>query len=134
MRLLVSGGRKYADKDRLTAILDPYLEEPELLLIQGGAAGADWLAKDWAFRNGIPVAEFQANWDYQGYAAGNLRNQAMKKWGQPDATICFPGGYGTLNMARHMWESGNVQLVDMDKWHIDIRAIMGLQEWEGEEE
>ena len=103
IRVVVFGGRTFRDSENLTLILDKLHAEYVFgLLIQGGARGADSLAKYWALRNNIPVAEFIANWNLQGRAAGPIRNQAMLDWGVPDLAIAFPGNKGTADMTERV--------------------------------
>ncbi len=96
MRILVCGGRYNADALTVARYLDPYRTQAPLV-IQGGANGADYLAKQWAVRSGVHYAEVPALWDTHGRKAGPLRNQAMLAL-KPDVCIAFPGGRGTDNM------------------------------------
>ena len=100
MRLLVCGGRNYSDRETVDWALRAYLpvDPSELLVIQGGAEGADRLARDWAESEGVTVMEFPANWYFFGKAAGPIRNNAMMRWGAPDVVVAFPGGRGTAHM------------------------------------
>ena len=102
MILLVCGGRDYADYETVCWALEPYLPFPvtQLLLVQGGALGADALAKRWAQERGVAVAEYPANWDYFGKAAGPVRNNTMLRWAKPDVVVAFPGGRGTDHMVK----------------------------------
>lgn len=97
MKILVSGGRDYNDREHLFAILDEYLGQVTIL-IHGGASGADTLAGEWGQTRGIPVQVFPANWLAHGKAAGPIRNQQMLTEGKPDLVLLFPGGRGTQNM------------------------------------
>ena len=116
MILLVAGGRNYSDKEAVYTALDtlhhgPY---PILVLITGGCTGADSLASSWAFENGIQVLTFMADWHTYGKAAGPLRNAKMireakaldKNQHLPMPSeihaLLFPGGNGTLDMARQL--------------------------------
>jgi len=100
MKFIVCGGRGYSDHVKVKSVLDAVHAKCRIhLLIEGGAGGADTLARQWAFNNGIQVATFHANWDhYKGYA-GPLRNQAMADQ-RPDGLIAFPGGKGTAGMIK----------------------------------
>lgn len=101
MKILVTGGRAYADVERLEYELHEILKEhaPITHLIQGGATGADWLAAAWAWKLGIQVVSCNANWDHYGKGAGAVRNRAMLGL-KPDLVIAFPGGVGTAHMVR----------------------------------
>jgi hypothetical protein len=103
MKVLACGGRTFADRKTVDWALSAYLNKAEpytLCIIEGGAPGADTLARQWAERNKCIVMEFPANWTYLGRSAGSKRNQAMLDWGQPDTVVAFPGGPGTADMVR----------------------------------
>lgn len=111
MRVAVTGGRHYSDRPRLRAVLDKlHNKAPFLLLIEGGASGADELAREWAQDNGIQVATFRANWTYWGNAAGPTRNQHMISQGLLDMLVVFPGDRGTKNCA-HLAKCAGVKVV-----------------------
>jgi predicted Rossmann-fold nucleotide-binding protein len=97
--MLVCGGRDYknvsAVRHALTAL---HTKKGIALIIEGGAAGADRLAREWAEVNGIPVQTFEAEWERFGRRAGPLRNKRMLDEGRPDGVVAFPGGAGTANM------------------------------------
>ena len=51
MRILVCGGRTYDDRDLVWRTLDDYQRHHgSITIIQGGATGADALAKEWCYR------------------------------------------------------------------------------------
>jgi hypothetical protein len=99
MKLLVCGGRDFND----WAMLDYWLRKvhekrPITLLIEGGAPGADSMARAWATKRGIRVETEHADWKKHGKAAGPIRNELMlTKWA-PDGVVAFPGGKGTAGM------------------------------------
>lgn len=100
MRVLVCGGRDYADAEALNAELDAIHAEFGISeMIHGAARGADSLAAAWAESRGIPTRAFPAEWDKHGKAAGFRRNETMLQE-HPDAVIAFPGGKGTAHMVR----------------------------------
>lgn len=92
MKIIVTGGRNYNDYDKLAKILSNFNIN---LIIQGGASGADSLAKEYAKQNNIPCETIWANWHTYGKSAGPKRNlEMLKKF--PDAlVVAFPGGKGT---------------------------------------
>lgn len=107
MRILVCGGRDYADQARVDQILDRVLAERGIsVIIHGGARGADSLAGRWAASRGIEVAVYPADWNTHGKRAGPLRNQLMLDDGRPDAVIAFAGGRGTADMIRRARAAG----------------------------
>jgi 2-keto-3-deoxy-L-rhamnonate aldolase RhmA len=84
------------------AVLDKiHAATPVETLIQGGAHGADALAREWAVDRQIQeiVTEY-ADWERHGKAAGPLRNQRMLDVWHPDVVVAFPGGRGTASMVR----------------------------------
>ena len=93
MRVIVCGGRDFAEREKLFRALDGI---GITTLIEGGCpTGADKLAKTWAKRKRIPVETFEPEWDLYGKAAGPRRNQRMIEEGKPDLVIGFRGGAGT---------------------------------------
>ena len=102
MRVLVCGGRGFYNKLLLKRILDAiHAETPITCIIQGGANGADWLAKHWATAyGGMPQEEYKADWLGQGRSAGPKRNAIMLKASRPDLVVAFPGGKGTADMTK----------------------------------
>lgn len=97
-RIIVCGGRDFVDRERAFAALDAaHAKRPIGTVVQGGAAGADLLAQQWAKARGVLREEFPARWQEHGRAAGPIRNQAMADAGA-DGCIAFPGGRGTRDM------------------------------------
>lgn len=106
MRVLVTGGRKYRDRQRLYLELDRLHEAKGIdLVIQGGATGADALARDWCAERMVSYRNFPANWSL-GRAAGPIRNAEMLKEGRPDLVVAFPGGDGTADMVSKARRAG----------------------------
>lgn len=102
IKVLVCGGRNFDDwdlftKEMLRHVLDKYDTE-NIIIIQGGAKGADFMAKMWAKWIGVSSLEYNAVWSKYGNAAGYIRNKQMLEEGKPDFVIAFPGGKGTANM------------------------------------
>jgi len=98
MKLLVCGGRDFANREFAFAELDRVHKKcPVTLLIHGDALGADTLARDWALDRGVHYAAVPALWKAQGRSAGPRRNEAMLLL-QPEGVLAFPGGRGTAHM------------------------------------
>jgi hypothetical protein len=110
MRVLVCGGREYSDLSKVIGVLNPLLEQyPDLEIIEGGATGADTLARDWAKAKNVPVQTFPAKWKLYGKRAGYIRNVQMLEEGKPDMVIAFPGGAGT-GMMVNLADKANVSV------------------------
>ena len=106
-RILVCGGRDFDDWALLLGWLDRALPQfGHVHVVQGGAKGADFLARVWAKYRAQTMEEHPADWKAFGPAAGNLRNQAMLDVGVPDLVIAFPGGRGTADMVRRSRYAG----------------------------
>lgn len=116
-KILVCGGREFDDWDLLyTTLYDIFdngkrsLNEP-LIIIEGGATGADFLARVWAKYMSIefPVSykEYKADWKTYGRSAGPIRNQQMLDE-NPDIemVVAFPGGVGTNDMVERSVKKG----------------------------
>lgn len=111
-RILVCGGRTYSNKNKLYSVLNEIKEiyqgehicktldisKQNLVIIQGGAKGADRLALQWALENEVYIEQYDADWTRYGKAAGYIRNKLMLETGKPDLVIAFNGGQGTKNM------------------------------------
>lgn len=101
MRVLVTGGREFADGEFLFRRLDAmHVQRRIMKVIHGGAKGADALAADWAKKKGINGEPYYADWRLYGKMAGFRRNQKMIERGKPDVIVAFPGGSGTRDMVR----------------------------------
>jgi predicted Rossmann-fold nucleotide-binding protein len=107
MRVIVCGGRSYHDREAVFGALH-YLAETYgwLTIIEGGAKGADRLAREWALLCYHGVVTVEAEWNTLGSAAGSLRNEKMIVSGKPDGVVVFPGGLGTADMKRRAIQHG----------------------------
>lgn len=107
MKILVCGGRDYADKDAVFAALDAvHRKNAVTSIIHGGASGADSLAAEWAKARGVESVKFAADWNKHGKKAGPIRNSQMIAEGNPDGVVAFPGGRGTLDMTTQAKRAG----------------------------
>lgn len=100
MRLLVCGGRNFSNYEFLETVLNEYYIKygNSLVIISGGAKGADSMAEHFADTNNLEKHIIYADWAKYGKKAGHLRNQKMIDEGQPDEAVAMPGGPGTRDM------------------------------------
>jgi len=103
MILLVCGGRGFSDYAKLDAAMRGLPFTPSII-IEGGAKGADSLARGWASENGIHFAEVPALWTRFKNSAGPLRNSAMLLL-KPDYCLAMPGQGGTRDMVNKCIEN-----------------------------
>lgn len=89
-RLLACGSRKYDDRDTINRVLDAQFAKRgrDMLLIIGGAVGADELARQWAVSRKCDHIVRYARWDTEGKAAGPIRNRRMLKL-KPRMVVAF---------------------------------------------
>lgn len=108
-RVLICGGRDFGQTfDQKKSVYD-LVEKlvlaakaagKELLLIHGGARGADSLVEQASIFFSVKTLVFHADWDKHKKAAGQIRNKQMLKEGNPELVLAFPGGVGTENMCK----------------------------------
>jgi len=109
--VIVCGGRDYADRASVWAVLDSMM--PEVVIHgacqdrSGNLRGADRWADEWARKHAHMLLPVPALWDFYGNAAGPKRNghmlallQMMARNGKDPRTlvVAFPGGTGTEGM------------------------------------
>jgi hypothetical protein len=102
-RVLVCGGRAYNNAKLVYDTL--YALEPSLI-IQGGATGADFLAREYAGVLAVPLKTYKADWFKHGKAAGPIRNQQMLDFERPEVVVAFKGGDGTADMVARAKKAG----------------------------
>lgn len=104
MIIVVTGGRTFGIKKKLDETLNRYFGQA-MMIVHGGAPGADMLAGVWAQSLFVPCLKVPANWALQGRAAGPIRNREMlimavkiaKVMKTYAKVIAFEGGKGTAN-------------------------------------
>lgn len=103
MRVLVCGSREWNEPEVVSAFVGGFFGElcvpgaDDLVVIEGGARGADRAAAEFAKRNPATVRleEYPAKWDEYGKRAGMVRNKQMLDEGKPDVVLAFGYGRGT---------------------------------------
>lgn len=111
--VIVTGSRGYTDYG---VIYDALEGAAPKLVIQGGARGADSIAKRWCHETGVSMLEVPALWDAYGKAAGTKRNELMLKVGMmlanakniPLVVLAFPiaSSVGTRHMMKIAAKAG----------------------------
>jgi SLOG family YspA-like protein len=92
MRVLITGSRCWSDRETMErAIWEHTQDVPAgyVLIIHGGARGADQMAHDIAHDFGFAECSVPAFWASEGRSAGPIRNQAMVDM-KPDICLAFP--------------------------------------------
>jgi hypothetical protein len=115
MRVIVCGGRNFFDYAKLDAVMQEIKRaapHDALVVIQGGATGADAMARQWCATNHVCYDNYPADWSKHGRAAGPIRNQRMLDHGRPDLVVAFPGGRGTADMVKRATKAG-----------VEVRAV-----------
>ena len=110
MRVIICGSRYWDDAARIESVIEALTNlDPDLTVIEGGALGADRLARDVARNWGLEVEEYPAIWSHYGKAAGPKRNQQMLDSGV-DLVIAFhhdlASSKGTADMVRRAKKLG----------------------------
>lgn len=85
IKLLIVGSRSFTNYELLKKecfnILTPYINDNyEIIIVSGGANGADKLGRDFALENHFTYVEFPAKWEIFGRQAGFIRNTEMHKY------------------------------------------------------
>lgn len=93
---LFCGSRDWTDREKIRRDLRSLPEGS--IVVEGGAKGADRIAREEARELGIHVATVYALWDFYGRTGGRRRNDAMLLL-QPEIVFAYPlGGPGTAHM------------------------------------
>lgn len=90
-RVVIAGCRNYNNykeaKEYIDFCLSNIRKYNDIIILCGGAKGADFLGEVYANENGFKVEYFKAEWDKYGKATGPKRNEEMAK--NCDYVICF---------------------------------------------
>lgn len=109
IRVLICGGRHYADYDKVKqALVDLGGKDAIEVVIHGAAQGADKLGGLAAQELGIAAKAVPADWTLYGKAAGTIRNQKMLDDEHPTMCLAFPDpeSRGTWDMVRRAKKAG----------------------------
>lgn len=113
-RVIIAGGRDFADYELLSKTMDEYLSEitDDISIVCGQARGADTLGEQYAKEHGYNVQYFPAEWKRYCKAAGYIRNTEMAK--NADALVAFWDGasLGTKHM-----------IATAERLHLDVKVV-----------
>lgn len=102
MKLVIAGSRNLElNICFLNEMLDNFNLYPEEIVC-GCARGIDYLGEKYSEYNGLKLAEFPANWEEHGKAAGPIRNREMAKYGDALLLIWDGKSSGSQNMKEEM--------------------------------
>lgn len=113
IRLIIAGGREFADYEAAEKIINSIVNDRKILEVVSGSCpvgtpthyeadrvvhGADGIGEQWAAKRGIHVRVFPADFKRLGRSAGPKRNKEMAEYG--DELIAFYDGHskGTGDM------------------------------------
>ena len=90
-RVVIAGCRDYNNYNEAKSFIDLCLsnirKENEIIILSGGASGADKIGERYAKENGFKVEKYPAFWKKYGKYAGPMRNKQMAEI--CDYVICF---------------------------------------------
>lgn len=107
MKVLVTGSRYWTNRNAIEDELDALMVAHHgIVVIHGGARGADSLAKEICDQNKIESIEYPAQWELFGKSAGIRRNIQMFDEEKPDLVLAFHEDLfgkskGTLHMVQY---------------------------------
>src|SRR6185295_7826819 len=88
MKILICGARDWVLRGPIQRRLSLLNVNESHTIIEGGAQGADTVARTVALELGFDVITVWANWEKHGKAAGPIRNRKMLAM-QPDLVLAF---------------------------------------------
>jgi len=119
-KIVVCGSRFHTDVELIERVLDAYWSRlgHAMLLITGGAEGADEIARAWAVSRKCDHLVMYAWWDTEGKGAGPTRNRRMLDR-KPHLVLAFYShgeghkNRGTNNMVKIAQDAG----IKVKKFH-----------------
>lgn len=137
--ILVTGSRKEESLARISIGINRAMillserecdiEHLDILLVHGGAKGADTVAASYMKSNGYQVKEFRADWNKHGKSAGPIRNQEMVEFcmvstgslGEYKSAVCvaFPlsDSIGTWDCIKRSIDHGIPVIIEPEEKH-----------------
>lgn len=108
-RVLIAGSRCFTDYEQAKRYIDFCIsnirKENEIIIVSGGARGADLLGEQYANENGFKIEKYLPDWENYGRGAGIKRNKIMVEIS--DYVICFwdevsKGTKSTIDFSREL--------------------------------
>lgn len=117
-KLAVVGSRHWTNKITLSHILNYWISQREsiydgVMIVTGGAGGADTMAKEYAEKNGIEIRVHNPDWKQYGKAAGPIRNSMIVS--EADEMIAFIKN-GLEN--KGTWDAVHKMLKELKQVHL----------------
>lgn len=97
MKIIIAGSRTITDR----SLVEECVENSGFdisCVVSGCARGVDTLAIQYAYKNGIELKRFPADWKKYGLSAGYKRNQQMAEYSDGLISIWDGQSPGTKNM------------------------------------
>jgi predicted Rossmann-fold nucleotide-binding protein len=120
-KVIIAGSRGFSNYKLLKETCDDFLrnikKEYNIVIISGGARGADKAGEKYASDEDLDLEIYPADWKKYGKSAGFMRNEQMANIA--DAVIAFWNGesHGTKHMIDIAEEKGlNVKVVNYGKF------------------
>ncbi len=116
-RVVIAGCRNYDNYEQAKVYIDSCLfdiqKESNIIIVSGGAKGADAIGERYAKDKGFAVEKYPANWRAYGKGAGPKRNKQMAEIS--DLIICFWDGKskGTKSMIDYARKYGKPVKIKM---------------------
>ncbi|WP_107333879.1 SLOG family protein [Klebsiella pneumoniae] len=114
-KVMVSGCRHYRNYFLFARHMDKLIARfprDEVVILEGGDAGCNYLAFLYALRRGIPCLTFPADWDNKGKSAGFIRNAEMMAAATHCVTFWDGESKGTGDVVRRIAE-----------YHVSYRSV-----------
>ena len=123
-RIIIAGTRTFSDYPLVErtllehGITGPQCGGDNIVIVSGGAKGADSLGERFAKKYGIPVRRFLPDWNRYGKAAGPFRNEAMARFASE------PGAEGALFAFWDEKSRGTQSMIMLaDRYGLDVHIV-----------